>query len=183
MDIPEEEYENTEITGVDQNTEYTGVKHTTEANNAMPGNPPEPTSADKKNMPKLETVNESDAEEEKNEKEEIIQDEEGFEFQVNSPSLAERRVWEASRGHGLRPHLQPRFEHRHPSNHYTNLMVHIFTQLNLKQGLKRFGNEGIKATNSEMQKMHNKVVFHPIKGKQLIRIQKHGALRVLMFFK
>ena len=64
-----------------------------------------------------------------------------------------------------------------------NLMVHVFPQLNPKQGLKQFGNEGIKATKSDMQKMHDKVVFHPIKGKQLTRIQNHGALRVLIFLK
>ena len=62
-------------------------------------------------------------------------------------------------------------------------MVHVFTQLNLKQGLKRFGNERIKETKSEMQQMHDEVVFHRIKGKQLTRIQKHGALQVLMFLK
>ena len=31
--------------------------------------------------------------------------------------------------------------------------------------------------------MHDKVVFHPIKSEQLTRIQKHRALRVLMFLK
>ena len=32
-----------------------------------------------------------------------------------------------------------------------------------------------------MQQMHDKVVFHPIKGEELTRIQKHGALQVLIF--
>ena len=64
-----------------------------------------------------------------------------------------------------------------------NLMVHIFTQLNLKKVLKRFGNEVIKATESEMQQMHDKVVFHPIKVKQLTRIQKHRALQVIIVLK
>ena len=59
-------------------------------------------------------------------------------------------------------------------------MVHIFAQLNQKQGLKRFENEGITATKSEMQQMHDKVVFCPIKGEQLTKIQKHGALRALI---
>ena len=62
-------------------------------------------------------------------------------------------------------------------------MVHVFTQLNLKQGLKIFGNEGIKATKAEMKKIHDKVVFHPIKGKQLTKKQKNEALWVLMFLK
>ena len=34
-----------------------------------------------------------------------------------------------------------------------------------------------------MQQIYDKVVFHPIKGEQLTRSQKHGALRVLMFLK
>ena len=62
-------------------------------------------------------------------------------------------------------------------------MVHLFTQLNLKQGLKIFENERIKATKSEMQQMHDKVVFHLIKGEQLTMRQKHEPLQVLMFLK
>ena len=135
----------------------------------MPGNPPDPTSTNDNNTPKVETVGESDAQEDENEKKEAIQDEEGFEFQVNPPSPKEQRVWEASRRHGLRPCRQPRFEHRYPSDHYTNLVVHVFKHLNLKQGLKRFVEAGMKATKSEMQQMHNKVVFHPIKGGQLTK--------------
>ena len=116
--------------------------------NAIPGNLPEPTSTNDNNTTKYETVKKSDAKEDENERKEVIQDEERFDFQVNSPSPAEQCVWEASRRHRLRPRRQPRFEHRDPSNHYTNLMVHVFTHLNLKQGIKKFGNEGMKATKS-----------------------------------
>ena len=62
-------------------------------------------------------------------------------------------------------------------------MVHVFTKINIKQVLKRFVNEGIKATKLEMQQMNDKVVFRPIKGEQLTRIQNHGALRVLTVLK
>ena len=41
----------------------------------------------------------------------------------------------------------------------------------------------MKANKSEMQKIHNKVVFNPIKGGQLTKKQKNGALRVIMFLK
>ena len=51
-------------------------------------------------------------------------------------------------------------------------MVNVIIQLSLKQGLKRFGNAGMKATKSEMQKMHGKVVLHPINGEQLAKKQK-----------
>ena len=61
--ITEEKDENTEITEVDKNTEYPGVNHTTVANNAMYSNPPEPTPTNDINTPKVETVDESDAEE------------------------------------------------------------------------------------------------------------------------
>ena len=54
-------------------------------NNAMPGNPLEPTSTNDNNTPKVVTVDKSDAKEEKNGNEETIKDEEGFEFQLNSP--------------------------------------------------------------------------------------------------
>ena len=154
VEIPEEEYEETEIPGVDQDTEDTGVSNPTGANHAMPGNPPGPIPTNDNNMLKVETVDdESDTEEDKNENEETIQDEEGLEFQVNPPSPTERHVWEASQRHGLSPRRHRSLEHKYPSDHYTNLMVHVFTQLNLKQGLKQFGTEGIKATRSEMQKI------------------------------
>ena len=97
---------------------------------------------------------------------------EGFEFQVNSTLPADQCIWEASQRHRLSPHLQPIFKHRYPSDHNTNLVVHVFTQLNLNQGLKRFLNVGMKATNSEMQQMHDKVVLHPIKGGQLTNKKK-----------
>ena len=129
----------------------------------------------------MEKVDKSDAEEDENEYEETIQDKEGFKFQVKSPSPAEQRVWEASQRHGLRPRRQPSFENRYPSDHYTNLIVHVFTQLNLNQVLKIFANEEMKATKSETQQVHDKVVFRPIKGEQLTKKQKNGALWVLMF--
>ena len=168
-----------EIAGVDQNKEYPGVN----ANNAMPGNPTEPTPRNYNNTTKVETVDKSEAEEYESENEETIQDEEGFEFQVNPPSPAEQRIWEASQIHGLLHCRQTSLEHRYPSGHYMNLMVHIFTQLNLNQGLRIFGGKGMKATKSEIQQIYDKVVFHPIKGEQLTKKQKHGALKVLIFLK
>ena len=51
-----------EITGVVQNTEDPGVS----INNSMPGNPPEPTSTNDNNMPKLEAVGDSDTKEDEN---------------------------------------------------------------------------------------------------------------------
>ena len=63
MEIPEEEDENTYIVGVDQNTEYPGVN----VNNVMPGNPLEPTPTYDNNTPNVETVDESDVEEDENE--------------------------------------------------------------------------------------------------------------------
>ena len=102
VDIPEEEDEYTDITGVYQNTEYPGVNHTTGSNNAIPGNPPWPINTNNNNTTKVDTVDDkSDTEEEKTKNEETIQDKEGFEFQVNLPLPAERRVWEASQRHGL----------------------------------------------------------------------------------
>ena len=74
MYIPEEEDENTEITGVDQNTDNPGLNHTIGASNAMPENPPDPTPTNYNNTPKVETVDESDTEEDETENEEKIQD-------------------------------------------------------------------------------------------------------------
>ena len=64
VEIQEEEYEDTEITGVDQNTEYTGVNHTTGENKAMPCNPPGPIPQKYNNTPKVETVDDESNKEE-----------------------------------------------------------------------------------------------------------------------
>ena len=90
MDIPEEDDEETEITGVDQDKEDPGVNQPTRTNNAMTENPPGPIPKNDNNTPKVENVDDKpNTEEDKTENEEKIQDEEGFEFQVNSPSPAE----------------------------------------------------------------------------------------------
>ena len=82
-----------EITGVDQNTEDIVVNYTTGGNNVMSGNPSGPIHTNNNNTSKVETVdNESDTEEDKFENEETIQDEEGFEFQVNSTWPEERQI-------------------------------------------------------------------------------------------
>ena len=89
---------------MDQDTEYPGMNQLTGANNAMPGDPPGHIPTNDNKTPKVKTVDDKpDTEEDKPENEETIQDEEEFDFQVNSPSPAERRVWEASHRHGLRP--------------------------------------------------------------------------------
>ena len=53
---------------MDQNIEDPGVN----INNAMTGNPPDPTSTNNNNTPKVETVNESDTKEDKNGNKEAI---------------------------------------------------------------------------------------------------------------
>ena len=112
-DIPEEEDEETEITLMDQNTEDPGVNQPTGGNNAMPGNPPGHIPTNDNNTHKMETVdNKPDTEEDNITNEETIQDEEGFEFQVNSPSPTEQCVWEASQIHGICPRRQPSFEQK-----------------------------------------------------------------------
>ena len=99
VEILEEEDEETEIPGVDQDTEDPVVSNPTAEENAMPGNLTGTIPTNENNTPKVETPssvvtidNESDTEEYENENKEIIQDEEGFEFQVNSPTPTERRL-------------------------------------------------------------------------------------------
>ena len=53
---------------MDQNTEYPGVNHTIGANNSMPGNPPGLIPTNGNNTPKVETFDESNAEEYETEK-------------------------------------------------------------------------------------------------------------------
>ena len=55
----------------------------------MPGNPPGHIPTNNNNTPKVETIDDKyNTKEDENENEETLQDKEGFEFQVNSPSPA-----------------------------------------------------------------------------------------------
>ena len=56
-------------------------------------------------------------------------------------------------------------------------------QMSMKQGLKRFGEEGYAAVKKEMQQLHDRKVMQPINRKDLTPAQKREALGYLMFLK
>ena len=59
----------------------------------------------------------------------------------------------------------------------------VMTQLNMKQGIKAFGEAGVDAVQAEMKQLHDKSAVKPAKASGLSREQKRAALRHLMFLK
>jgi hypothetical protein len=59
----------------------------------------------------------------------------------------------------------------------------IFTQYNLKQGIKKFGDEGKAAVLTELQQLHDRAVLSPVGKYDLTPEERKGALRYLMFLK
>ena len=54
-------------------------------------------------------------------------------------------------------------------------------QYMLERGLKKFGNEGEKATYKEMEQLHKRTCFTPISIKELSKEEKKKAQRALCF--
>jgi hypothetical protein len=59
----------------------------------------------------------------------------------------------------------------------------IMTQCNLKQGIKKFGDDGEAAAMAELQQLHNRDVMEPVGKCELTLAERKGALRYLMFIK
>ena len=59
----------------------------------------------------------------------------------------------------------------------------IFTQYNVRQGIKRFGQSGIDAIHKEMEQLHDMEVIDPILASNLTTKEKQAALAYLMFLK
>jgi hypothetical protein len=59
----------------------------------------------------------------------------------------------------------------------------IFTQYNLKQGIRKFGNNGKAAVLVELQQLYDQSVMDPINKYDLTAEERKGALRYLMFLK
>jgi hypothetical protein len=95
-------------------------------------------------------------------------------------------------------HLQARDEH---TEHYSSdsaqitamTMVHYNTELigmndaqassflqtySLKQGIKKFGEQGIEAVHKEMKQIHDRVVFEPISIKEMTMLERKKQWRV-----
>jgi hypothetical protein len=59
----------------------------------------------------------------------------------------------------------------------------IFTQYNLKQGIKKFGDGGKAAVLVELQQLYDRKVIRPVDKYDLTPEEQKGALRYLMFLK
>ena len=57
------------------------------------------------------------------------------------------------------------------------------TQLNMKQGLKAFGQAGVDAVAKELKQLHERDVLKPTEAGELTRDQKKASLAYLMFLK
>jgi hypothetical protein len=69
--------------------------------------------------------------------------------------------------------------------HHTHVILQsiILTQYNLKQGIKKFGDDGKAAVLVELQQLYNRDVMSPIGKFNLTAEGRKGALRYLMFLK
>ncbi len=73
------------------------------------------------------------------------------------------------------------FGGRHQS--HVILQSIILTQYNLKQGIKKFGDDGKAAVLAELQQLYDRNVMKPVGKFDLTAEERKGALRYLMFLK
>jgi hypothetical protein len=59
----------------------------------------------------------------------------------------------------------------------------VMTQYNLKQGIKKFGDNGKAAVLVELQQLYDRNVMEPVMKSDLTPAERKGALRYLMFIK
>lgn len=60
---------------------------------------------------------------------------------------------------------------------FANLMATVFTQLNMKQGIKAFGDKGIATALKEPQQLHDRAVMKPKHANKLTKVEKRAALQ------
>jgi hypothetical protein len=51
----------------------------------------------------------------------------------------------------------------------------------LKQGIKKFGEQGIKAVHKEMKQIHDRVVFEPTSIEEMTMLERKRAMESLIF--
>ena len=62
-------------------------------------------------------------------------------------------------------------------------VYHYMTQLSLKQGLREWKETAKEAVKAEMFQMHNKHMFAPNRGSDMIKQEKLAVLRLVIFLK
>ena len=79
---------------------------------------------------------------------------------------------------------------RNPRPEYTNrygfqaTIIHCdLTQLSMKRGLKKFKKKGENAVTVEMEQLHRRDAFQPVRTEIITENQKHELLTLLMFLK
>jgi hypothetical protein len=84
----------------------------------------------------------------------------------------------------------PRGQHRpdaaHPAEqnkHLSDMESIVMTQVNMKKGLKLYGQRGIDAVLVEMKQLHDRAVIKPVDAKSLSPAEKRASLQYLMFLK
>ena len=81
-------------------------------------------------------------------------------------------------------------QRKHPRPDYTNrygfqaTIIHCaLTELSMKRGLKKFKKKGETTVTAELEQLHRRDAFRPVRTKNIIEKQKHESLALLMFQK
>ena len=85
---------------------------------------------------------------------------------------------ERTAAYNLRPRKPRDFGHIHATLEHT-----VMTQMNMKKGIKKFGDAGVDAVLSELKHLHDRKVLEPRIANKLTREEKRAALHYLMFLK
>ncbi len=80
--------------------------------------------------------------------------------------------------YGLRPRRPRDYDHLHAT-----LESIVMTQMNLKKGIKEFGQAGVDAVLKELKQLHDRKVVEPRHATTLSGEEKRDALQYLMFLK
>lgn len=85
---------------------------------------------------------------------------------------------ERTTAYNLRPRKPRDYGHIHATLEHT-----VMTQMNMRKGIKEFGDAGVDAVLSELKQLHDRKVLEPRIADELSREEKLAALHYLMFLK
>ena len=99
---------------------------------------------------------------------------------VIHPSL---RVPTVEHTYNLQRRKHPRPDYRNRYGFQVTIIHCALTQLSMKCGLKKFKKKGENAVTVELEQLHRRDTFRPVRTENLIEKQKHESITLIMFLK
>ena len=83
----------------------------------------------------------------------------------------------------MRQRRNPQTDYKNGYGFHATIIHCALTQLPMKRGLKKFRQKGEKLVTAELEQLHRRDAFRPVRTENLTEKQKHELLALLIFLK